>query len=48
MASLFKRAKDFAQSPKAKRATEQIKEQASKPENRRRLTELGQRYMKKR
>jgi hypothetical protein len=48
MASLFKRAKDFAQSPKGKQATEEIKEQASKPENRRKLKEFGQRHMKKR
>ena len=48
MASLFKRAKDFAQSPKGKQATERIKDEASKPENRRKLKEFGQRYMKKR
>ncbi|MGH3102059.1 MAG: hypothetical protein ACRDPU_13810 [Thermoleophilia bacterium] len=48
MASLFKRAKDFAQSPKGKQLTEEIKEQASKPENRRKLRESGQRYMKRR
>ena len=48
MASLFKRAKDFAQSPKGKQVTEEIKEQASKPENRRKLMSFGQRYMKKR
>ena len=48
MASLFKRAKDFAQSPEGKKLTEQVKEEASKPENRRKLKEFGQRYMKKR
>ena len=48
MASLFKRAKDFAQSPKAKQLTEEAKEQASKPENRRKVKEFGQRFMKKR
>jgi len=48
MASLLRRAKDFAQSPKGKQVTEEIKEQATKPENRRKLKELGQRYMKKR
>ena len=48
MASLFKRAKDFAQSPEAKKLTEEIKEQASKPENRRKLKDFGQRFTKKR
>ena len=48
MASLFKRAKDFAQSDQGKKLTEEVKEEASKPENRRRLKEFGQRFMKKR
>ena len=48
MASLFKRAKDFAQSPQGKQLTEEVKEQASKPENRRKLKELGQRFLKRR
>jgi hypothetical protein len=48
VASLFKRAKEFAQSPKGKQLTEEVKEQASNPENRRKLKELGQRFMKKR
>ena len=48
MASLFKRAKEITQSPKGKQVTEEIKEQASKPENRRKLKEFGQRYLKKR
>jgi hypothetical protein len=48
MGSLFKRAKDFAQSPKGKQVTEEVKEQASKPENRRKVKEFGQRFMKKR
>ena len=48
MASLFKRAKDFAQSPQGKQLTEEVKEQASKPENRRKLKEFGQRFMKRR
>ena len=48
MASLFKRAKDFAQSPQGKQLTEEVKEQASKPENRRKLKEFGQRFRKKR
>lgn len=48
MASLFKRAKDFAQSSEGKKLTEEVKEQASKPENRRKLKEFGQRFTKKR
>jgi hypothetical protein len=48
MASLFKRAKDFAQSPEGKKLTEEVKEQASKPENRRKLKDFGQRFTKKR
>ena len=48
MASLFKRAKDFARSPEGKKLTEDVKEQASKPENRRKLKEFGQRFRKKR
>jgi hypothetical protein len=48
MASIFKRVKDLAQSPRAEQAKDKIKEQASKPENRRKLKEFGQRYMKRR
>jgi hypothetical protein len=48
MASVFKRVRDFAQSPKGEQVKEEIKEQARKPENRRRLKEFGQRYMKRR
>lgn len=48
MASIFKRVKDFAQSPKGEQVKQEIKEQTSKPENRRKLKELGQRYLKKR
>jgi hypothetical protein len=48
MPSLFKRVKDFTQSPKGEQVKQEIKEQASKPENRRKLKELGQRYLKKR
>jgi len=48
MAALFKRVKEIAQSPKGKQVTGEIKEQASKPENRRKLKEFGQRFMKKR
>jgi hypothetical protein len=48
MASVFKRVRDFAQSPKGEQVKEEVKEQARKPENRRRLKEFGQRYMKRR
>ena len=48
MASLFKRAKDFAQRPEGKKLTEEVKDQASKPENRRKLKEFGQRFKKQR
>jgi hypothetical protein len=48
MASLFKRAKGFAQSPQGKKLTGEVKEQASKPENRRKLKEFGQRFTKRR
>jgi hypothetical protein len=41
-------AKDFAHSPEGKKLTEDVKEQASKPENRRKLKEFGQRFIKKR
>jgi hypothetical protein len=48
MASITKRIKDFARSPKGQQLIEQAKEQASKPENRRRLEELRRRYVKRR
>ena len=48
MVSLFKRAKTFAQSPEGKKLTHEAKEQASKPENRRKIKQFGQRFMKKR
>ena len=48
MAPIFKRAKDFAQSPKGEKVKEEIKEQAHKPENRRKLKEFGQRRKKRR
>src|SRR6266498_416448 len=48
MASVFKRVKEFTQSPKGKQLEEQAKEQAGKPENRRKLKEFGRRYMKRR
>ena len=48
MASILKRVKDFAQSPKGEQVKQEIKEQASKPENRRKLKDFGQRYLKKR
>ena len=34
--------------PQGKQVTEEVKEQASKPENRRKVKEFGQRFMKKR
>jgi hypothetical protein len=48
MASLTKLIKDFARSPKGQQLIEQAKEQASKPENRRKLEELRRRYAKRR
>lgn len=48
MASLFKRAKNFTQSPEGKKLTKEAKAQASKPENRRKIKQFGQRFMKKR
>jgi hypothetical protein len=48
MASLTKRIKDFARSPKGQQLIEQVKEQAGKPENRRKLEELRRRYAKRR
>ena len=48
MASLFKRAKNFTQSPEGKKLTQEAKEQANKPENRRKIKQFGQRFMKKR
>jgi hypothetical protein len=48
MASITKRIKDFARSPRGQQLIEQAKEQANKPENRRRLEELRRRYMKRR
>jgi Zn-dependent M32 family carboxypeptidase len=48
MASLTKLIKDFARSPKSQQLIEQAKEQASKPENRRKLEELRRRYAKRR
>jgi Zn-dependent M32 family carboxypeptidase len=48
MASITKRIKDFARSPRGQQLIEQAKEQANKPENRRRLEELRRRYTKRR
>lgn len=48
MASITKRIKDFARSPRGQQLIEQAKEQANKPENRRRLEELRRRYMNRR
>jgi hypothetical protein len=47
MASFTKRIKDFARSPKGQQLIDQVKEQASKPENRRKLEELRRRYVKR-
>jgi hypothetical protein len=48
MASIAKRIVDFARSPRGQQLIEQAREQASKPENRRRLEELRRRYVKRR
>jgi hypothetical protein len=48
MASIAKRSKGFARSPRGQQLIEQAREQASKPENRRRLEELRKRYVKRR
>jgi hypothetical protein len=48
MASVTKLIKDFARSPKGRQLVDQVKEQASKPENRRKLEELRRRYAKRR
>ena len=47
MASFTKLIKDFTRSPKGQQLIEQVKEQASKPENRRKLEELRRRYVKR-
>jgi hypothetical protein len=47
VASFTKLIKDFARSPKGQQLVEQVKEQASKPENRRKLEELRRRYLKR-
>ena len=47
MASVTKLIKDFARSPKGQQLIDQAKEQASKPENRRKLEELRRRYIKR-
>ena len=48
MASVTKLIKDFARSPKGQQLIEQVKEQAGKPENRRKLEELRRRYAMRR
>jgi hypothetical protein len=48
VASVSKLVKDFARSPKGQQLIEQVKAQASKPENRRKLEELRVRYLKRR
>ena len=46
MASVTKLIKDIARSPRGQQLVEQVKEQARKPENRRKLEELRKRYGK--
>jgi hypothetical protein len=48
MAGITKLIKDFARSPRGRQLVEQVKYQARKPENRRKLEELRGRYMKRR
>ena len=48
MASVTKRIRDLARSPRGQQLIEQVKEQARRPENRRRLEELRKRYGKRR
>jgi hypothetical protein len=47
MASMFKRAQEFAKSPKGRKLEQQVKEQASKPENQQKLKGLAQRFKRK-
>jgi hypothetical protein len=47
LASFGKRLKDLAKSPKGQQVVEQVKDQAKKPENRRKLDELRKRYIKR-
>lgn len=47
MASVTRLIKDFARSPRGQQLLEQVKEQANKPENRRKLEELRKRYGKR-
>jgi hypothetical protein len=47
MASFGKRLMDLAKSPKGQQVIEQVKDQAKKPENRRKLEELRRRYIKR-
>ena len=48
MASLSSGPRTPPKAPEGKKLTEEVKEQASKPENRRKIKEFGQRFMKKR
>jgi hypothetical protein len=48
VASVTKLIKDLARSPRGQQLIEQAKEQARKPENRRKLEELRKRYGKRR
>ena len=47
MASVTKFIKDLARSPRGQQLIEEVKEQANKPENRRKLEELRKRYGKR-
>jgi hypothetical protein len=47
MASVFKRVKKFATGPEGKKLERQVKEQASKPENKRKLKDLGRRIKRR-
>jgi hypothetical protein len=47
MASMFKRVQQFAKSPKGKKLEQEVKEQASKPENQRKLKDLGKRLKRR-
>jgi hypothetical protein len=48
MGPIVNRIKDSGQIPRGEQVKEQIKEQAAKPENRRRLADFGRRYLKRR
>ena len=47
MASIFSRVEKFATSPEGKKLGQQVKDQASKPENQRKLKDLGRRFKRR-